>query len=81
MQQDLDMKDTIRSQIKMDEPVIFVGGSRQIFGAPASPNIDISDAYSLPFFFGLGDHGAILSNLSQHLLIGGNINKILLPNI
>ena len=73
---DLDMKDAIKSRSGMDGPATFVRGSRQIDAAWVTPDIEISAASFLPFFFGVGDHRAIMLDLPQHSLIGGNIHQI-----
>ena len=74
MQPDLDIRDAIRSQIKIDGPATFADGSKQIDRAWVTPSIDISVAYFLPFFFGVSDHRAILLDITQYLLIGGNMH-------
>ena len=76
---DLDMKDAVKSRIETDGPTTFVRGSRQIDGAWVTPDVEISAACFLPFFFGVGDHRAILLDIPQHSLIDGNVHKMLRP--
>ena len=77
---DLDMKDAVKTKIEIDGPAIFSCGSRQIDGAWITPDVKISTACFLPFFFGAGDHRAILLYIPQHSLIGGYVHKITRPS-
>ena len=54
---DLDMKDAVKSRSNIDGPAIFVRGSRQIDGAWVTPDIEISAACFLPFFWSRGSYG------------------------
>ena len=76
---DLDMNDAVKSRIGIDGPATFVRGSRQIDEAWVTPDVEISASCFLPFFFGVGDHRAILLDIPQHSLIGGNVHKISRP--
>ena len=64
----------------IDGLATFVKGSRQIDAAWVTPDIEISAACFLPLFFGVGDHRAIILDISQHSLVGGNIHQIARPN-
>mmetsp|Transcript_11877 Transcript_11877/g.17372 ORF Transcript_11877/g.17372 Transcript_11877/m.17372 type:complete len:207 (+) Transcript_11877:1840-2460(+) len=57
---DIDMKDDIKYRIETDGPATFVHGSRQIDGAWVALDVEISAACVLSFFFGVGNHRAIL---------------------
>ena len=78
---DLDMKDAVKSRSGMDGPATFVRGSRQIDAAWVTPDIEISAASFLPFFFGVGDHRAIMLDIPQHSLIGGKLHQLSRPNV
>ena len=54
---DLDMKDAVKSRSNIDGPATFVRGSRQIDGAWVTPDIEISAACFLPFFWIRGSQG------------------------
>jgi len=51
---DLDMKDAVKARSNIEGPVTFVRGSRQIDGAWVTPDIEISAACFLPFFWSRG---------------------------
>ena len=53
---DLDMKDAVKTRTGIDGPATFGRKSRQMDAAWVTPDIDISAACFLPFFFGVGDH-------------------------
>ena len=76
---DLDMRDAVNTRTGIDGPATFVRGSRQIDAAWVTLDIEISAACFLPFFFGVGDHQAILLDIPQHSLIGGTIHQISKP--
>ena len=77
---DLDMKDAVKSRSNIEGPATFVRGSKQIYDAWVTHDIEISAACFLPFFFGVGDHRGILLDIPQHSLIGGIVHKISRPN-
>lgn len=70
----------VKYRMEIDGPANFVRGSRQIDAVWVTPDVEISAACFLPFFFGVGDHRAILLDIPQHLLIGGKIHNISRPN-
>ena len=74
------MIDTIELRAQTPDPRTFICNSRQIDGAWITPNVDVTSAYFLPFYFGVGDHRAILIDIPQHSLLGGGIHKIIRHN-
>ena len=76
----LDMKDAVKSRSNIEGLATFVRGSRQIDGAWVTPDVEISAACFLPFYFGVGYHRVILLDIPLHSLIGGTIYKISRPN-
>ena len=76
---DLAMIDAIHLRSQTPGPHTFIRGSRQIDGAWVTPDIDITAACFLPFFFGVGDHRAMLLDIPQHCILGGNVHKICRP--
>ena len=73
------MIDAIHLRSQTPGPHTFVRGSRQIDGAWVTPDVDITAACFLPFYFGVGDHRAILLDIPQHYILGGNVHKIIRP--
>ena len=76
----LDMRDAVKFRSGIDGPATFIRGSRQIDAAWVTPDIEVNAACFLPFFFGVGDHRAIMLDIPQHSLIGGKIHQISRPN-
>ena len=76
---ELDMTDAVGYRSQSQGPATFVRGKRQIDGAWVTPDIDIKRACFLPFFFGVGDHRAILLDIPIYSLLGGDIHKIARP--
>ena len=72
---DLGMIDTVQHRTHLPGPPTFVRGSRQIDGAWVTPDINIQRACFLPFFFGVGDHRAIILDIPIHSILGGDIHK------
>ena len=63
---DFDMNDVIKSRTEIDGLTTFIPGSRKIDGTWITPDVEISAAYFIPFFFGVGDHREILLDIQQH---------------
>lgn len=78
-QEDLQMKDIIKHKTGIPGPPTFIRGKRQIDGAWMTPDVTIDRACFLPFFFGVGDHRAILIDIPQHSILGGDVHKITRP--
>ena len=76
---DFDMQDVVKLCSNTEGPATFVRGSRKIDGAWVTPGIEISTAYFLPFYFGVGDHIGILFDIPHRSLIGGAVHKITKP--
>ena len=64
-QEDLQMKDMIKQRTGVPGSPTFIRGKRQIDGAWMTPDIIVNRACFLPFFFGVGDHRAILLDVPQ----------------
>ena len=77
--QDLDMRDAINQRTQLPGPPTFIRGQRQIDGAWVTPDISIRGARFLPFFFGVGDHRAIVLDIPIYSILGGDIHKISRP--
>ena len=77
----LEMLDAIQLRSQLPGPPIFVQGSRQIDGAWVTPDIDITSACFLPFYFGVGDHMGLILDIPQQSLIGGTLHKIVRPTV
>ena len=76
---DLSMVDAVKKQSQLPGPPTFVRGRRQIDCAWVTPDVDIKRACFLPFFFGVGDHRAIVLDIPIHLILEGDIYKITRP--
>ena len=76
---DLAMVDAVRLRSQLPGPHTFTRGTRQIDGAWITPDVDVAAACFLPFYFGVGDHRAILLDIPQHCLLGGSVHKIVRP--
>ena len=76
---ELGMVDAVRHRSQLPGPPTFARGRRQIDGAWVTPDIDIKRACFLPFFFGVGDHRAIILDIPIYSLLGGDIHKISRP--
>ena len=76
---ELNMVDAIHQRSNLPGPATFVRGRRQIDGAWITPDIDINRACFLPFFFGVGDHRALLLDIPIYSILGGDIHKISRP--
>ena len=63
---ELAMVDAIHLRSQSPDPNTFICGRRQIDGAWVTPDVDITAACFLPFFFGVGDHRAIILDIPQH---------------
>jgi hypothetical protein len=57
----------------------FFCGSQPIDGLWVSKDLDISNAYVMPFGFGVGDHRAFILDIPLELLVGVNPVKIVRP--
>ena len=44
-----------------------------------TPYIEVTRAFFLPFYFGVGDHRALLIDVPQHTILGSDIHKIARP--
>ena len=77
--EELAMIDAVRSKSNLPGPPTFARGRRQIDCAWVTPDINVGRACFLPFFFGVGDHRAIILDIPIHSLLGGDIHKIARP--
>ena len=77
---DLAMVDAVRLKSNAPGPPTFVRGRRQIDGAWVTPDVNVERACFLPFFFGVGDHRAIIVDIPIHSLLGGDIHTIARPS-
>ncbi len=78
-QDDLQMKDIVKHRTKKRGPPTFIRGKRQIDGAWMTPDIEINRACFLPFFFGVGDHRAIIIDIPEYSILGDGVHKIARP--
>ena len=76
---ELDMRDAVLHRTQVSGPATFIRGQRQIDGAWVTPDINIRSARFLPFFFGVGDHRAIVLDIPIYSILGGDIHKISRP--
>ena len=73
---ELAMVDINNLQSQTPSPHTFIRGTRQIDGPWVTLDIDIIAACFLPFFFGVEDHQAIILDIPQHCILGGNVHKV-----
>ena len=75
----LEMLDAVKLRSAAPGPPTFVRGSRQIDAAWVTPDVDITKACFLPFYFEIGDRRGIVIDIPRQSLVGGNLKSIHCP--
>ena len=75
------MIDAVKSRRGRPGPVTWFRGSAQIEGVWVTKDVTVSATCFLPFYFGAGDHRAIMIDIPTRDLIGTEISRIVLPSI
>ena len=74
------MHDVIGVRTGLPGPATYAAGKHQIDGVFATSNVHITGARFLPLWTGIGDHRAILIDITQDSLYGETLLKIVKPS-
>ena len=77
---ELMMRDVLNERTGKNSPATFIRGSRQIDAVWATPDIEVTSASLLPFHFGIGDHRAIMIDITNSSLFGSSSKTICRPH-
>lgn len=75
----LGMRDVVRERAKQKGHVTWFRGFKQIGGAWATKDIDLSVVRFLPFLVGIGDHRAVAIGIPNQALVGEQLLRICRP--
>ena len=76
---DLDMRDLVETRTGKGGPATWFRGRHQIDGAFATSDIDCTGARFLPFWYGIGDHRAVVIDIPMQSLIGEQLLRVARP--
>ena len=76
---ELGPREAVHMRTEGPGPSTHVRGSEAINGIYVSPEIEVTGASYLPFDKGLGDHRAVMIDVTKALVLGYNLPKIVPP--
>lgn len=76
---DLDLSEIVHSRTTAPLPATFIRGSEPIDGAWCTPDLVCLGARFMPFYFGIGDHRAIIVDISEQSMVGCERPRIIRP--
>ena len=75
----LKMKCLVRERAGKDGPATWFRGTNQIYCVFTTPDVDLCGAMVLPFWYGTGDHKAVVVDIPHQSLLGEQVLKVLRP--
>ena len=75
----LKMKFLVRERAGKDGPATWFRGTNQIYCVFTRPDVDLCGAMVLPFWYGTGDHKAVVVDIPHQSLLGEQVLKVFRP--